>query len=66
MFEISRLSAGRQLGQPMHSQSANFGKFKLNSRNLAGIILHGSVHGGMTTSRPIWLPWVFIIKALVL
>ena len=43
MFEISRLSAARQLGQPMHSQSANFGKFELNSRNLAGIILHDSV-----------------------
>ena len=27
MFEISRLSAARQLDQPMHSQSANFGKF---------------------------------------
>ena len=43
MFEISCLSAARQLGQPMHSQSANFGKFKLNSRNLGGIILHDSV-----------------------
>ena len=40
MFEISRLSAARQLGQPMHSQSDNFGKFKLNSHNLAGIFLH--------------------------
>ena len=28
----------------MHSQSANFGKFKLDSRNLAGTILHDSVH----------------------
>ena len=45
MFEISRLSAARQLGQPMHSQSANFGKFMLNSQNLAGIILHDSVKG---------------------
>ena len=36
MFEISRLSAARQLGQPMHSQSANFGKFQLNYRNLTG------------------------------
>ena len=43
MFEISRLSAAGQLGQPMHSQSANFGKSKLNSRNLAGIISHHSV-----------------------
>ena len=40
LFENSRPSAARQLGQPMHSQSANFGKFKLNSHNLAGIILH--------------------------
>ena len=29
MFEISRLSAARQLGPPMHNLSANFGKFKL-------------------------------------
>ena len=43
MLEISRLSAAKQLGQPMHSQSANFGKFKLNSRNLSGVILHDSV-----------------------
>ena len=43
MFEISRLNAARQLGHPMHSQPANFGKFKLNSLNLAGIILHDSV-----------------------
>ena len=42
MLEISRLSAAKQLGQPMHSQSANFGKFKLNSHNLAGIIVHQS------------------------
>ena len=42
MFVISPPSAARQLGQPMHIQSANFGKFKLNSRNLAGIILHHS------------------------
>ena len=33
-FENSRPSAAWQLGQPMHSQSANFGKFKLNSLNL--------------------------------
>ena len=44
MFEISCLSAARQLGQPMHSQSANFIKFKLNSQNLAGIFLHNSVY----------------------
>ena len=42
----SRPSAARQLFQPMHSQSANFGKFKLNSHNLAGIILHHSVRRG--------------------
>ena len=42
LLENSRLSAARELDQPMHSQSANFGKFKLNSRNLAGIILHHS------------------------
>ena len=39
LFENSRLSAARQLNQPMHSQSANFGKFKLNSLNLAPFIL---------------------------
>ena len=43
LFEHCRPSAARQLGQPMHSQSANFGKFKPNSHNLAGIILHHSV-----------------------
>ena len=35
MFEHSRPSAVRQLGLPMLSQSANFGKLKLNSVNLA-------------------------------
>ena len=34
LFENSRLSAARQLGPP--SQSANFGKFKLNSLNISG------------------------------
>ena len=43
MFEISRLNAARQLGQPLHSQSANFGMFTLNSWNLAGIILDDSL-----------------------
>ena len=43
LFENSRSSAARQHGQPMRSQSANFGKFKLNSHNLAGIFLHHSV-----------------------
>ena len=43
MFEISRLSSARQLGQPMHSQSANFRKFKFNSLNLVGVISHDSV-----------------------
>ena len=42
-LKFPTLSAARQLGQPMHSQSANFGKFKLHCRNLAGIILHDSV-----------------------
>ena len=32
LFENSRPSAASQLGQPMHNQSANFGKFKLNSQ----------------------------------
>ena len=44
MFEISRLSAARQLGQPMHSKSANFEKLEDDSQILAGIILHDSVH----------------------
>ena len=38
-FENSRPSTTRILGQPMHSQSANFGKFKLNSLNLASFLL---------------------------
>ena len=45
LFENSCPSAARQIGQPMHSQSANFGKFKLNSHNLAGILLHHSLNG---------------------
>ena len=43
-LKILRPSAARQLGKPVHSQSANFGKYKLNSHNLTGIILHHSVH----------------------
>ena len=43
MFEIPRLSAARQLGQPMHSQSTNLGKFELHYLNLAGIILQDSI-----------------------
>ena len=39
LFENSRRSAARQLGHPMHSQSANFEKFKLNSLNLAPFLL---------------------------
>ena len=35
LFENFRPRAARQLGQPMHSQFANFGKNKLNSLNLA-------------------------------
>ena len=46
LFENSRPSAARQLGQPIHSQSANFVKLKLNSHNLAEIILHHSVSVG--------------------
>ena len=46
-LKFPRLSAARQLGQPKHSQSANYGKCKLNSRNVAGIILHASVCGRM-------------------
>ena len=34
--------AARQLGQPMHGQSANFGKFKLHSLNLAPFLLFNS------------------------
>ena len=43
MFENSRPSAARKLDQPCTAQSANFGKFWLNSQNLAGTILHHSV-----------------------
>ena len=42
LFENSRLVL--QLGQPMHSQSASFGKFKLNSLNLAPFLLSNPVH----------------------
>ena len=35
LFEFPALAAAWQTDQPMHSQSANFGKFKLNSLNLA-------------------------------
>ena len=44
LFENSRPSAARQLSQPMYSQSANFGKFKLNSLNLAPFLLLNPVH----------------------
>ena len=43
LFENSRPCAAGKLGQPTHSQSANCRKFKLNSHNLAGIIVHHSV-----------------------
>ena len=36
----------------MDSQSANFGKVKLNSHNLAGIILHHSVQGASGGREP--------------
>ena len=36
---MSRPGAARQLCQPMHSQFANFIKFKLNSLNLAPFLL---------------------------
>ena len=42
-LNTSNLNAARQLGQPMYSLSADFWKYKLNSLNLAGIILHDSV-----------------------
>ena len=35
LFKFPALAAAWQTDQPMHSQSANFGKFKLNSLNLA-------------------------------
>ena len=44
LFENSRPSAASQLGQHMHSQSANFGKLELNSRNLAPFLLLNPVH----------------------
>ena len=50
LFEISRLSADSQCPCPC---TANFGKFKLNSRNLAGIILHDSEHGISSNQRTI-------------
>ena len=39
LFENSHPSAARQLGQPIHIQSANFGKFELNYLNLAPFLL---------------------------
>ena len=50
LFENSRPSAARQLGQPMHSQSTNFGKFKLNSLNLALFLLLDPVETLILTS----------------
>ena len=35
LFEFPALAAAGQTDQPMHSQSTNFGKFKLSSLNLA-------------------------------
>ena len=35
LFEFPALAAAWQTDQPMHSQSASFGKFKFNSLNLA-------------------------------
>ena len=35
LFEFPALAAARQTDQSMHSKSANFGKVKLNSLNLA-------------------------------
>ena len=43
-LKIPALVLPGQFGQPMHSQSANFGKLKPNSHNLAGLILHGLHH----------------------
>ena len=39
LFENSCPSSDRQVGLPMHSQSANHGKFKLSSLNLAPFLL---------------------------
>ena len=50
LFEFPALAAAWQTDQPMHSQSANFGKFKLNSLNLAGFFsLHPVVCGTFHT-----------------
>ena len=38
LFEFPALAAAWQTDQPMHSQSANFGKFKLNSLNLVAFL----------------------------
>ena len=40
LFESPALAAAWQTDQPMHSQSANFGKFKLTSLNLAVFFLN--------------------------
>ena len=58
LFEFPALAAAWQTDQPMHSQSANFEKFKLNSLNLAGFfslhpVLRGPVLGCIkSTSWP--------------
>ena len=70
MFEISCLCAARQLDQPMHSQSTNFGKFKLHSLNLTGIILHDSVvclpHGKnqLTSASGRFPPYVYTSSSI--
>ena len=48
LIEFCALVAARQTDQPMHSQSAKFGKFKLNSLNLAPFLSLNPVHQGCT------------------
>ena len=50
LFENYRPSAAGQLGQPIHSQSAIFGKFMLNLPNLAPFLLLNSVQAKFNTN----------------
>ena len=56
LFEFPALAAAWQTDQPMHSQSANFGKFKLNSLNLAGFF-RSTLYGIRAKSEPLALLW---------
>ena len=49
---VNKCSFIRQLGQSMDRQSSNFGQFRLNSRNLADMILHNSVFCSRYTMTP--------------